>query len=66
MSTNSTSGEVFGSKLLNGFIIVGALVLSLAAFWSTAPSSQPGSVQATGQQTEQVAQKPSHAKAFPG
>jgi hypothetical protein len=66
MSTNSTSGEVFGSKLLNGFIIVGALVLSLAAFWSSAPSSQPSSVQATGQQTEQVAQKPSHAKAFPG
>ena len=65
MSTHSTSGEVFGSKMLNAFIIVGALALSLAAFWSTSPS-QPGSVQATGQQIEQVAQKPAHSHAFPG
>lgn len=64
MSTHSTSnGEVFGSKLLNAFIIVGALVLSLAAFWSTSP--QQAGVQA-GQQVEQVAQKPAHAPGFPG
>jgi hypothetical protein len=52
--SNYSNGEVFGAKILNAVIILGAAALLLAAITSPAPKARIAQVYAPLQVAEQV------------